>query len=615
MKKLLNKTYIAAGMFGLLAMTSCDNDKFLDVPQYDIVASSYMFADDANAEMAMNGIYDMMLPDGDEATNTGDWGFKPNLFTGCHPTMDTQATGWDKDWCNYNWNANNSELNQGWQHAYIGISRANDFLVGLKAATTVSENLKKSMEGEARACRSFFYHWLGTTFGRVPMLMEGETAANTPEKARAKDFNEMWDFIIADLEAAVPLLEWTPRGNVYGRCTKGMALAYLGDSYMWKAYRNSDESVKKDCYQKAANAFKQILDRKDIYELNRSFTTLWDVNGVWDKEAIWEEVLDQGKNWGTWSGGEYVARMFIKYYAACPENDGWGSLYLSWEWYSSFEKGDKRRDASACTGKIHNIDDYKAEDGSSLKSEYCYGYNPYVKEVVGKTDGTTMTNNFHFYNGEYAPSIWSMKFWRNARSHWQGDQWAPAQIYWKRLPNVMLDYAECLFRLNGEDDTTAWGLVNELRNRAFGNLEVGHGDELTAKYLPGVNTTLGFYGESLDAYPIPFNDAAVEVPDAKTYYAALKTKKGFDSPVWKIAVNEERRKEFNCEWSLRPDMQKSGYMEDHIKHNYTHTTAPADMANFPWTYRRFEFSENKLDMPIPSEELSRNTICDQNSAY
>ena len=156
MKKLLNKTYIAAGMFGLLAMTSCDNDKFLDVPQYDIVESSYMFADDANAEMAMNGIYDMMIPDGDEATNTGDWGFKPNLFTGCHPTMDTQATGWDKDWCNYNWNANNSELNQGWQHAYIGISRANDFLVGLKAATTVSENLKKTMEG------SIGYPWAET---------------------------------------------------------------------------------------------------------------------------------------------------------------------------------------------------------------------------------------------------------------------------------------------------------------------------------------------------------------------------------------------------------------------------------------------------------------------
>ena len=595
-----------------LGLTSCDNNKFLDVPEYNIVPAQTMFDGDENAKMALTGVYDMMVPDGDEATNTGDWGFKPNLFTGCHPTMDTQATGWDKDWCNYNWNANSGELNQGWQHAYIGISRANDFLVGLKDAENVSAGLKSVLEGEARALRSFFYHWLATTFGRVPMLAEGENYINTPTKAKASSYEEVLDFIIKDLEAAIPLLDWAPRDNTGGYATKGMALAYLGDCYMWMAYRCPDKAA--DCYAKAAAAFKQILDSK-TYELNRSFTTLWDVNGVWDKEAIWEEVLDQGTDWGTWDGSLYVARMFIKYYAACPENGGWGSLYLSWDWYSSFEKGDKRRDGSACTGEIHNIGDYTADDGSSLKSDYCYGYNPYTKEHVGRTDGTTKCNNFHFYNGEYAPSIWSMKFWRNARPGWSGDQWAPAQIYWKRLPNVMLDYAECLFRLNGDNDATAWGLIDELRNRAFGNLEVGYGEALTAKYLPGVNTTLGFYGDHLDAYPIPFNDKKVDVTPAKDYYTALKAKKGFESPVWKIAVNEERRKEFNCEWSLRPDMQKSGYMEDHIKHNYPYTTPVTDLTNFPWTVRKFEFSERKLDMPIPSEEISRNPDCVQNEAY
>ena len=35
-----------------------------------------------------------------------------------------------------------------------------------------------------------------------------------------------------------------------------------------------------------------------------------------------------------------------------------------------------------------------------------------------------------------------------------------------------------------------------------------------------------------------------------------------------MAVNEERRKEFNSEWCLCPDMIKSGYIEDHIDYNY-----------------------------------------------
>ncbi len=42
----------------------------------------------------------------------------------------------------------------------------------------------------------------------------------------------MWDFIIEDLKAAAELLDWEPMDGQYGRCTKGMALAYLGDAYM-----------------------------------------------------------------------------------------------------------------------------------------------------------------------------------------------------------------------------------------------------------------------------------------------------------------------------------------------------------------------------------------------
>ena len=342
------------------SLTSCNNDKFLEVTQYEFTASSSLYENDENAKMGMNGVYDMMLPDGDEAgaTNTGDWGFKPNLFTGCHPTMDTQATGWDKDWNVQNWNANSTELYNGWCHAYIGISRANDFLAGLETADRVSEGVKNTLTGEARAARAFFYHWLATTFGRVPMLATGETYSNTPTKARAQNYAEMWDFIIDDLTQAASLLDWKPMDGQYGRCTKGMALTYLGDAYMWKAYRCPDQ--KQACIQKAKEAFEQVIN-SGVYELNKSFSTLWDAAGVWGKEAIWEEVLDEGSNWGNWSG--YTSRMWLVYYTACPENNGWGSLYLSWEWYSSFEKGDKRRDASACTGKIHNIDDYKAVDG------------------------------------------------------------------------------------------------------------------------------------------------------------------------------------------------------------------------------------------------------------
>ena len=734
-----------------LGLTSCNNEEFLDVTQYDVVDQAASYESRENAKRALNGVYDMVFPND---SYDGDWGFKPNLFTGCHPTIDTQATGWDKNWNVQEWNAGSTELLSGWKHVYAAICRANDFLDKLPTypEDVVDADLKKALEGEGRALRGFFYHWLATTFGRVPMLATGETFLNTPEKPRAATYTEMWDFIIEDFKAAADLLDWTPLDKEYGRCTKGMALAYLGDAYMWKAYRMTDganglkphegnKETAKQCYELARDCFKKILD-SNTYKLNESFATLWDPASAWGPETIWCEQLDEGSNWGKWDN--LTSKLMLKWYTACPENGGWGSLYLSWEWYSCYEKGDKRRDGSCYTGavleeaeakalyeyaKLYTVgnenesDEEKKENSKSPiyyknnpyyyakhfdanakpfnivdKTSPVYGYNPYLQERLGR-NGTTIwtaaeleaytkkvedmkknaktaedkkavaeaekydpnqwfkdgdiksmssrTIQYHFNNGEYAPAIWSSKMWRTASADyksWGDGHWSPTPIYWKRLPNVMLDYAECLFRINGENDATAWKMINDLRNRAWGNLEAGKEDELSAKYIAYYNSFAGWI-EREDKYSTTCNDPIIksrtEYPlplgsngtaeDAKTYYTKYAAEKGFKSPVWKVAVNTERRKEFNCEWSLRPDMQKSGFMADHVATNYPKRNIAAKdeevavgkikdvkyapLANTPWTNRDYEYNDQKMDMPIPQDELLKNPACDQNPGY
>ena len=131
----------------------------------------------------------------------------------------------------------------------------------------------------------------------------------------------------------------------------------------------------------------------------------------------------------------------------------------------------------------------------------------------------------------------------------------------------------------------------------------------------GVEPAIYSYNNTIPTqYPIPFNTETVPVKSAKEFYTWLKAEKGFNSEVWKVAVNEERRKEFNCEWSLRPDMQRSGYMEDHIAHNYPKRNN-SDLTDIPWTNRSVDYNEQKMDMPIPQKELDRNSACDQNPGY
>ena len=621
--------YLALASLGVVALSSCNNDNFLDVPQYNIVGIETQFESDDKARLGLNGIYVY-----NNVSREDDcWGFKPNLFTGCHPTMDTQCTGWDVKFLDQTWDANVGELGQGWAHCYAAICRANQFLSGLESATDVSAEAKKLCEGEARALRGYFYTWLATTFGRVPMLSTGEDFNNTPEKAAAETYEEMWDFIIADFQAASERLDWTPYNNEYGRCTKGMAKAYLADAYMWKAYRCPDQAA--DCYAKAKAELKSIID-SGTYELSSNFATNWDPAGFWNKECIWALCSDEGNEWSSWGGDRTITFAnpnMLKWFCACPENGGWGAEYLSWEWYDCYEPGDTRRDASCATGAVpaDQMEKYGIE-----KSNVVWGFNPYLKDSLGvKNDAGqvvkpfinpegvesgTKTMQFHFTNGEFAPAIWTTKIWRNAYADgnsWGTQMWSPTIIYGKRYANVLLDYAECCFRTG--DEATGWAQLDQLRNRAWGNLTVGQD---YSKYFAHFNTVYAGNGKSITMteYPIGVLKATVKVPSAKEYYTALQAtpnRVGYThkSEVWKVAVNEERRKEFNSEWCLCPDMIKSGYIEDHIDYNYPKDDGGSDYAHYPWSKRTFTFDINKMDMPIPAVELLKNSLLKQNPAY
>ena len=189
----------------LMNLSSCDNEEFLTTTPYDIVAGSAAFESNDNAKASLTAVYIMMRPDFDGAHGGGgDWGFKPNLFTGCHPTMDTQATGWDKDWNQQQWNASSTELLGGWKHAYMAIGRANEFIANMEAAdkSKLSDNTVTKLTGEAYALHGFFTYWLASTFRKIPLLLPGENYLNTPQKSNDISDAELWDGIIADFQAA-----------------------------------------------------------------------------------------------------------------------------------------------------------------------------------------------------------------------------------------------------------------------------------------------------------------------------------------------------------------------------------------------------------------------------
>lgn len=690
-----------------LGLTSCNNEEYLDVTHYSMIDAEEMFDNDANAIKGMTGCYDEVLP------RENDDVYKYWIFNGSHPTMDSQASGWDKDFMTQKWTASQAQLKTFWNQSYTCISRCNDFLAGLENAEKISADVKKHLSGEAMALRGFEFFGLANTFGRVPLLTTGETYLTNPTKPKAKDFTEMWDFVIKDFDEASKLLDWKPFQDQYGRCTKGMALTFLADAYMWKAYTVPETA--KECYQKAYDALQQVV-KSGTYELMPSYTTLYDAAEAWPKEAIWQVVLNAGDEMGSWDASKHAnAKGWTGFYFGPTSNGAWGTYQMSWELYDSFENYldgdyagsfDKRRDGSMVTatvpyemrkdhptweqrvkptaawleankkyvrgysniqyneagdtiygknkeGKKAPYTWFKQKDGKVVAKvepgkddvpEYIYSenaYNKYYNNYKGDAEagcgiydpkhpiGYNAFNQefvgwcgFHWASNDPAPTVWSSKHWRNGRGcDWStGNLWLPDHIYFKRYANVLLDLAECCFNLGKEAE--GWALIKQIRERAFGNLEVGKD---LSKYIAYHQKVADFYGDlghgdavDLDGYPFPFNTASVKVPDAKEYYTKVKAEKGYKSEVWKVAVNNERRKEFSAEPYLRSDMHKSGFLEDHVNTVYPKNTLPV---NGPaviqeWrTARDFDFQMSKMFMPIPENEILMNPECEQNEGY
>ena len=543
--------------------SSCDD--YLEVDHYDILPEDFMYQNETNIKSGLYGIYDTFYTyqgsdySGDDTT----WGFKPNVFIAGHSTMDCQASGWDAEWQRHAVLANKGSLDTAWRMSYKAIDRANRFLAGLQNVdvSVLSVEKKTQFEAEARAIRAYNYLYLSKVFGPVPMLLTGETYTTSAGKARPENLEGTYQVVEEDLKFAMEKLDWEPADGEYGRITKGFCKAFLAELYMYQ--------------KKFTEAKKELNDiiASNVYALEPCYANLHAWDNHWTKESVFEVAYHThgNMNWGGNSNDD--SKIWYGYMCAAPEYGGWGSLALSWEYYRSFEQGDKRKEYTCVgTGDTHPI------TGQKL------GLNP---SYSGYVQGS-----------ENVPCVYSLKYWRKQPGK-DGFVYCPISLTFKRYAGVLLDYAECCFETG--EEATGWEMIRQVRNRAWGNLEIGV--------------------QAIDFPQAMLNTTVVDVPDAKTIYAEYKTRKGYTSDVWKVALTQERRHELNAEFSLYFDLCRMGLAEEWFRCEYPKTKAnstPEECWETGDSFRYFEHQKYQEIFPIPTNEILNNPLInseDQNEGY
>lgn len=331
----------------------------------------------------------------------------------------------------------NQVMTDLFQGLFTMVHRAN-VVITKGAALTVPADDQALLDryiAEARFLRGFAYYNLSTLWGGVPIY---ETYFTSFEDAKPRATQaEVFDFAIADANAASLDLPATYSSSDLGRATKGAALTLAGKLHLCKGD-----------YASAKTALEGVVDL-GVYSLTDEFFDNFTEEAEYNSESIFEVgFLDTGYGWdasGNGTGGESWVRS--QEYSAI----GWSNLIPSDNLMAQFEDGDPRiTDSFWFPGDTFG-------DGSKTLVETLQD-PPVASEVAIAADNSTL------YQGDQVKIRWK-KYSIMYKADPGGFNVNVGINYrlW-RYADVLLLLAECENEVGTGANAIAY--LNEVRNRA-----------------------------------------------------------------------------------------------------------------------------------------------------
>lgn len=209
-------------LFVLLLAWSCTD---LEETPFDLVTPDNFYNTEAELTAAVVPVYNTL--------GYAEWSDFMHLrdVSSDEIVVPTRGGDWDdggtwRDLQLHTWDATLGFVGAGWRDPYQGIARANSTLDNLGRADQT--DLVKTYTAEVKVLRALFYWWLMDLYGGVPIV----TSAETPEAPAQNTRTEVFDFVVAEIIAAMPDLEDSHGAKGYGRVTTGAANTLLATVYL-----------------------------------------------------------------------------------------------------------------------------------------------------------------------------------------------------------------------------------------------------------------------------------------------------------------------------------------------------------------------------------------------
>ena len=380
-------------------------------------------------------------------------------------TVPTRGSDWDDggNWRRmtlHSWTYEDGAMGEGWNFGFSGVNTANRLINQFETLVEggqVEQSAADAFIAELQAVRGFFYWQLIDMYGNVPLVTDFATAEAAPSTVPRKD---VYDFLVADLEAAAPKLSTAVDGSTYGRMNY-----YAGQTLLAKLYLNAEVYSGTAQWDKVITACDAVIN-SGKYSLEDNYFSNFNVDNSGSSEFIfaipYDEVFFQGFNLVMRTlhyGSQYTYNL-----TAQP----WNGFCTLEEFYNSYDDTDLRK------GDVGTADAKASKRGNFIAGyQYNLGGGYVMDDGFEATDPEGAPLNFgNMGTGlpqiqELGPQalrqdgirIGKWEFGIGSRDNMSNDY----AVF--RYADVLLMKAEALWRQGGHA-AEALALVNQIRNRA-----------------------------------------------------------------------------------------------------------------------------------------------------
>lgn len=230
------------------------------------------------------------------------------------------------------------DMNGMWNDLFAGVAKANLMINVMEQSTSAQRDV---VIAELRTLRAWFYYMLQDMFGGVPLV----TTTEVQQYPRATR-QQIYDFIVAELNAARTELPASWPANQYGRVTAGAADAILANLYLNAGVFTKETGIDATGYnscatvagacQAAIDAANRVINSGE-YNMAGPWTGNFSTSNEGSDENIF--VVAHAAEPGL---GMSIQMRGLHYNQLVPSP--WNGFAMLADTYNSFDADDARRD-------------------------------------------------------------------------------------------------------------------------------------------------------------------------------------------------------------------------------------------------------------------------------